>query len=410
MKTYLVVMASGAIASVGIIAGLGACASDDTTTVADPPDVLDVLPSDAGPDAEPDGDAGEAPCSDCEYFPADCSDGSLCPSGPFDQSDPSAGLDWRSRVNTIRGRSSTDVWVAGALGALAHFDGTAWRRSDPGSSDSMHALWLRGSAEILLATMDLIHTRDLAIGDAGVDAGAPSPDGWTTRPAYISSGSYYRSYALTSAWAADGAEWLWATTATTSTSSSPGIWRMHFVESTQRFEFVAAVSSSACKSLGCSSLTSVHGTSANDVWAVGAFGAAIHIADADGSSPVFKAYNTQTTNMLNGVWAAAPNDVWAVGVGGEIRHYTGDPTAWDIVTNIPTTESLNAIWGASPSDIWAVGDKGVALHYDGSGWTRIKVAGLDGARRPDLTAVWMPSPGHVWIGGVGIVLSLGGKP
>ncbi|AKU95957.1 hypothetical protein AKJ09_02621 [Labilithrix luteola] len=99
-----------------------------------------------------------------------------------------------------------------------------------------------------------------------------------------------------------------------------------------------------------------------------------------------------------------------MGNGGEIRHYTGDPAVWDIVTNVPTTANLNAIWGASPSDIWAVGDKGVALHYDGSGWTRIKVAGLDESRRPDLTAVWMPSPGHVWIGGVGIVLSLGGKP
>ncbi len=408
MKTYLVVVASGAIASIAMIAGLGACASDDTTAVADPPDVLDEPSSDAGPGTEPDRDAEVALCSDCEYFPTECSDDSLCPNGPFDQSDPSAGLDWRSRVNTIRGRSSTDVWVAGALGALAHFDGTAWKRSVPGANDSMRALWLRGPAEILLTTMDIVHTRGLAIEDAGVDAGAPSVDGWTTRQAYISSGSYDRN-SPTSAWAAEGAEWLWATTRTTNISSSTGIWRMHFVESAQRFEF-AAVPYGACESLGCSSLTSVHGTSANDVWAVGAFGAALYITDADGPAPVFKAYNTQTSNVLNGVWAAAQNDVWAVGQGGVIRHYTGDPVVWDIVTDVPTTDSLNAIWGASPSDIWAVGDKGVALHYDGSGWTRMKVAGLDGARRPDLTAVWMPSPGHVWIGGVGIVLSLGGKP
>jgi hypothetical protein len=39
----------------------------------------------------------------------------------------------------------------------------------------------------------------------------------------------------------------------------------------------------------------------------------------------------------------------------------------------------------------------------------VKVAGL-GELRPDLYAVWSSAPGHVWIGGQGVVLSLGGKP
>ncbi len=43
-------------------------------------------------------------------------------------------------------------------------------------------------------------------------------------------------------------------------------------------------------------------------------------------------------------------------------------------------------------------------YYDGSHWSRVKIAGL-GKRRPDLTAVWGPSPGHVWIGGQGVILS-----
>jgi hypothetical protein len=67
------------------------------------------------------------------------------------------------------------------------------------------------------------------------------------------------------------------------------------------------------------------------------------------------------------------------------------------------------VFGSSGSDIWAVGDHGVVLHYDGTRWSRVGIAGL-GLRRPDLTAVWVPEPGHVWIGGIGVILSLGGKP
>ena len=40
---------------------------------------------------------------------------------------------------------------------------------------------------------------------------------------------------------------------------------------------------------------------------------------------------------------------------------------------------------------------------------RGQIGGL-GSRRTDLTSVWTSGPGHVWIGGEGVVLSLGGKP
>jgi len=59
--------------------------------------------------------------------------------------------------------------------------------------------------------------------------------------------------------------------------------------------------------------------------------------------------------------------------------------------------------------VWAVGDGAVVLHYDGTRWSRMKIAGL-GPRRPDLYTVWTAAPGHVWIGGHGVFLSLGGKP
>ena len=101
--------------------------------------------------------------------------------------------------------------------------------------------------------------------------------------------------------------------------------------------------------------------------------------------------------------------MWAVGTVGTIRRCRGDVHLWEAVDDVPTNEALNAVWGTSASDIWAVGDAGVVLHYDGARWSRVKVAGL-GVARPDLYSVWSPAPGHVWIGGQGVVLSLGGKP
>ena len=91
-----------------------------------------------------------------------------------------------------------------------------------------------------------------------------------------------------------------------------------------------------------------------------------------------------------------------------IRHYTGDPLAEDFISDVSETINLNAVAGTSSSDVWAVGDAGVVLHYDGKSWSRMSVAGL-GGRRPDLTAVWMSGPGKPWIGGQGVVLSLGGR-
>jgi hypothetical protein len=157
-------------------------------------------------------------------------------------------------------------------------------------------------------------------------------------------------------------------------------------------------------------MTSIHGASRNDAWAVGYRGAAVHITDADGDYPTMTAFNTQTFDALFGVWTSPESETWAVGANGTIRrHSNGDPSLWEIITGVPTTKDLHDVGGSSASDVWAVGDDAVVLHYDGTRWSRLEIAGL-GERRPNLSAVWVPEPGHVWIGGQGILLSLGGTP
>ena len=124
--------------------------------------------------------------------------------------------------------------------------------------------------------------------------------------------------------------------------------------------------------------------------------------------PTVEVSNPLTWLTLNGVWAVSDTEAWAVGAQGTIIHNVGAAFDWE-VAQVPTRAHLYAVAGSSSSDIWAVGDQGVVLHYDGTTWSRVKVAGM-GPRRPDLRAVWVPEPGKVWIGGQGVLLSLGDKP
>jgi hypothetical protein len=71
---------------------------------------------------------------------------------------------------------------------------------------------------------------------------------------------------------------------------------------------------------------------------------------------------------MNGVHGTAANDVWAVGDGGLIAHFDG--AAWTVH---PTgfTAKLNAVWARSPTDVWVAGEQGKVLRWDGQRWREI---------------------------------------
>ncbi len=404
MRTRHVILAG--VVSAFASSPLTGCATDGTNPGDPAVDENKVPIVDAGS-----GDATDAgPCVDCEYFPDTCAGDVLCPNAQF----AAAGdLDLRTQVNVIRGRSPDDVWLAGALGVAAHFDGSTWRRSDIGARESIRALWLGDGNEVSFVALERQFSRGLDVPDGGAPIAS-----WQARPAPSSPTGYtdWRRI-LHSTWGTPGSEWIWGATEDTACSSAacafnknlrtPGLWRVR-VSDTAAPRIEAGLSADLCEAISCGSMTSVHGASASTFWAVGHAGAAIRITGPASDTPMLRAFNTQTWRALHAVWTATDTDAWAVGANGIVRHYTGHPVLWDIVANVPTTESLNAVWGSSPSDVWVVGDNATVLHYDGSAWTRVKIAGL-GVRRPKLTTVWVASPGHVWIGGQGVVLSLGGE-
>jgi len=385
-------------------AGVAACSAgagvDEYNTPSDEVRVPDPAPTaDAGPDGPtPSFDAG--PCSDCEWFPAECTADVLCPNGPFD-SNGGAGLDSRTTITVLRGRAVNDVWAAGAVGALAHFDGSSWMRSDASTQETIRGLWLSNGVEVAFGRIDPFFARGIDVPDGGAP---PSPGGWTVESPSYEPADYPPGGTFAAAWSAPGSEWLWCALS----GDGGGLWRLRRTAA-GGFEGMTGISAETCRIAECDRISSIHSATSSELWAVGAGGAAVRIEDADGATPTVETFNTQTMNALRGVWEASASDAWAVGAGGTIRHYTGDELLWEIVADVPTTANLNAIWGLSPSDIWAVGDSGVVLHYDGTRWSRVKVAGL-GSTRPSFTTVWGAAPGHVWIGGQGVILSLGGKP
>lgn len=406
MKTRSAMLLAGLFGATAPLLVL-ACASDETSMPSDDAGVNTV------PTAQPDGDSSTSPDAgggETSVVPeVPCTAETLCPTSLNPAEGP---LDTRIRINTIQGRSASDVWAAGARGQLLHYDGTSWRRSATGATESFNGLWLRSAGEVALASLVTVFTNGIEL-DAP-DAGAPSSAGWEAYPPLtIPAGVTSPVTRLTSTWSTPDAEWLWVGTLQASAAASGnlavnGLFRIHVSATTSKLELKSPFASGKCNTIGCRTITNLHGISADDLWAVGYTGAAFRIKGAQAATPTIKAYNTQTWATLNGVWAASDTEAWAVGANGVIRHYTGEDGVFEVVSGIPTTADLRAVWGTSPSDVWAVGDAATVLHYDGTNWSTVTVTGV-GQRIPDLYTVWTATAGKVWIGGDGVLLSLGGE-
>lgn len=395
------------LAALAVSVELGACASTDEDGALTGDDSGEHIAPDSGalPDANGDGGTDSDPCVP----------GALCPVALFGMSDGGAELDMRTRINVIRGRSPSDVWAGGAAGAIAHFDGTTWKRSETRTVESIRGLWLRDTGE--MAWMSIAPASTLVRGiDLVPAAGAqPSTDGWLSAQDELPAdgttvGFGGLSSGLTAVWSTSDAEWLWGTSAMASddVNHADGLWRARIDATLKTLEVRAPFPAGTCLTFGCWWMEAIHGATADDLWAVGRGGVTLHVTGAQSDAPTLTAVDSQTWMSLKGVWATG-REMFAVGGTGTIRHYSGTGDTLDIVSDVPVLEALNAVWGTSPNDVWAVGENSCVIHWDGTHWSRIAVGGL-GGRRPDFYTVWTGTPGKVWIGGDGVLLTLGGEP
>jgi hypothetical protein len=149
-------------------------------------------------------------------------------------------------------------------------------------------------------------------------------------------------------------------------------------------------------------LVSVWGTSASDVWSVG--------ADArDGSGPLVLHYDgtawerIETGQTAGGLWwvfGFEGGPIYMGGEGGVIFRYEGG-TFTPMTT--PGIGTIFGIWGASPDDVWAVGGSseaagGFAWRLVGGGDTWTEALPPD-PERPAVWKVWGTRTDEAWLVG-----------
>ena len=113
-------------------------------------------------------------------------------------------------------------------------------------------------------------------------------------------------------------------------------------------------------------LYSISMVSANDGWAVGAGGTALHW---DGSA--WSAFPTGVTSALLSVDMLTSNEGWAVGEGGILLHWNGIAWKRDTTSDGNGIYNMRAVSVFSPMHAWAVGDwdsRPRAMHFNGYRW------------------------------------------
>ena len=159
-------------------------------------------------------------------------------------------------------------------------------------------------------------------------------------------------------------------------------------------------------------LLSVGGTSAQDVWAVGADkGQGPLVLHYDGT-----AWTQHQTGQRGHLWWVHPfADGSAFMGGGSSTILRWDGAGFErMQTPGVASYTIFGLWGARPDDVYAVGSvssrNGFIWHYDGASWSEVAVpAGLpeyDSRDVPGFFKVWGDGEGTVFVcGGRGVLLA-----
>lgn len=287
----------------------------------------------------------------------------------------------------IWGSSASDIFVVGDYGTILHYNGGSWSVQSSGTTRDLKCVW--GSASNNVYTAGYRRTVRSYNGSAwsSSDAGGTSYPtlygiwGSASNNVFAVGGSsLIRKY--TSSWAtqtrSDGRtetlRGVWGSSATDAwivgdryKSGTPYYYTLlHTTNGGTSWTNVGSTKT------GGQNLNGIWGSSANDIFAVGAGGTILHCNNGTGGAAAWTAMTSGTTEALYGVWGTAANDVYAVGASGTILHYDG--ISWSAMTS-DSERNLYGAWGTSSSNVYVVGEStgkaSTILHWDGSTWTAV---------------------------------------
>ncbi|OJY25089.1 MAG: hypothetical protein BGO98_08790 [Myxococcales bacterium 68-20] len=300
------------------------------------------------------------------------------------------------------GTSKNDVWAVGSGGTIMHYDGNAWSLTPTGIKNTFFDIWGSGPNDIWVvsSTEVILHGTGFQNGVAvweNVPTSLSTFSATFVRAVWGSSASDVRIGSRAYSFSAAGKNYTGDQFLRTELADGGVGWRP--IPSTHTVTRIWG-----------SSPTDVWMTADNSTYVAHERGITLHGtpsdagADAGGvdDSLTWVKVDAQTNVSLESIWGSSASDVWAVGALGAIRRITPADDRWQKIES-NTTETLRSVWGSGPKDIWAVGDTGTILHYDGTAFTPSTVQ-LPLGRKPNLRGVWGSGPNDVWIVGDGVVL------
>lgn len=358
------------------------------------PPVFDAQrPSDTGV-SDGDAEAGHCANDDCATYPLACSATTLCAAA--------ATFDRRANLLGIWASGPSDVWAAGTLGTVVHYDGTTWSAVPTGRKETIRSLWGNGPANVWLAgTNDFVMHSQASTLKTGT---------WDVYDAFDGTNI---ACPISGLWGS-ATRGLWGTlqclnyssvfpTPTNTVLHSSG-WQTDGGPTWESEYQSVSIASNTWQ------VNAIFGFGEQDLWVGGSGGIVFHRrGNTGGDSGIddtnqWAEINSRAAVGINSIGGSGPNDVWMVGDLGLVRHWNGASIdTIDVPDDIPKLD-FHGIWGSSPTDVWIVGENALLVHFDGTRFTRIPVGGLT-TILPTFRKVWKSdTTQQLWVVGDGILL------
>ncbi len=340
---------------------------------------------------------------------ADAGTGNACPQASTAPTCSTSNWCWDNplsegrTLNTVRGRSATDVWAVGERGIALHWDGTCWARILPGNSQQLRAAWpaagrtwwFAGEGGALLkwdgatwtsqalAEQLTFHdiegssdTSAIAVGQAGA---IYTFDGQQWRPRSWDAGTSPAPELLAVWPVSDTEAWAVGRGGTLAHGVDGGWSIVSRAWSVDLTAIAAGADAGTAYAVGRGLLA----TYANRTWTASSFATSstplngvwtsAGVTRVVGPASTIYALGTSTPEpsgtpqVLNSIWG---NDtaLWAVGASGSIvRRADGQ---WSESPG-GVARHINAFWGSDELNLWAVGENDLIMRRGSDRWSPV---------------------------------------
>jgi hypothetical protein len=276
-------------------------------------------------------------------------------------------------VRNLWGFSDGEIWAPSGFNAIAHYDGSAWESLHrPNFTKHYLAAWTAKSSSSIWAVTSDSQSFDATIAHfdgSAWDTSLDWPGGelqaiWGTSDDDIWVGGATLLHRENGTWVDRGTpafpvKALWGSSAHDVWAGAEGGALLHFSDG----EFTAFPSSIH------SDILSIWGSSPSDVWLTAAGDGPWHFDGSDWSwAPILIDGQLREARVVTGTSAS---DVWFVGAG-KATHWNGATwSTFDEPRLGSRSASAGMTWSNAPCELWVLGgddSPNVIGHFDGTGW------------------------------------------